>query len=72
MSAAGVRRRPARFVVGIDLGTTNTVIASASIPASVPSVFPVEQHVSAQALDALPLLPSTLYAPLPAEGIDKT
>lgn len=56
------------LVVGIDLGTTHTVVAWArpGAPEGV-QVFPVPQLVSQGETRALPLLPSFLYAPLPAE-----
>lgn len=63
----------ARFVVGIDLGTTHTVVASARIGAEGGAhkreiaVFPIVQHVSAGELEARGLLPSALYAPLEGE-----
>ncbi|MDB4944598.1 MAG: Chaperone protein DnaK [Labilithrix sp.] len=62
----------ARFVVGIDLGTTHTVVAYAEIDpkkkgAPEPRIFEVAQPITATEQDALPLLPSSLYAPLPGE-----
>ncbi len=64
---------PASHAVGIDLGTTNTVVASAILPresAPAPSVVPFDlpQLVGAAEVTALPMLPSVLYAPLDAEG----
>lgn len=61
----------ALFVVGIDLGTTHTVVAYAEItqraaPAR-PKIFDVPQLVDARAEEPRPLLPSVLYAPLPGE-----
>ena len=65
----------ARYVVGIDLGTTNTVVAYADLDdprglhrKDVAAVFPIEQAVSAGVVEARALLPSTLYAPLPDEA----
>ena len=52
--------------VGIDLGTTNTVVAFADANGT-PRVFDISQWVTAAEREALPLLPSALYAPLPAE-----
>lgn len=57
----------ARFVVGIDLGTTNTVVAYADPEERVTRVFAIPQWVSASEREALELLPSTLYAPLAGE-----
>ncbi len=63
----------AAYVVGIDLGTTHTVVAYAAIDARrtrtapEPVVFDVPQLAAARELEAKPLLPSCLYAPLPGE-----
>src|SRR5689334_17564988 len=52
----------ARFVVGIDLGTTNTVVASADVSGrAATSIFPLEQRVDAGAVEARALLPSVLF-----------
>ena len=57
----------ARFLVGIDLGTTTTVVAAAEVGAasekSPAEVFPLRQRVSAGEVEALPRLPSVLYIP---------
>ena len=45
-----------RFVVGIDLGTTNTVVAYAPIDERAIRVFPIPQWVSASESEALELL----------------
>ncbi|MEZ4222410.1 MAG: Hsp70 family protein [Polyangiaceae bacterium] len=55
-------------VLGIDLGTTHTVVASAPLGRP-PEVFPVSQWVSATEQDARALLPSYLFAPLPGEAV---
>lgn len=57
-----------RRIVGIDLGTTNTVVAWAD-PAkdTPPRIFEVSQLVTAAEIEARPLLPSMLYAPLAGE-----
>ncbi len=55
--------------VGIDLGTTHTVVAWADDSGAPPQVFPVPQLVSASELEALPLLASFLYAPAPHETV---
>lgn len=58
-----------RFLIGIDLGTTNSALAyvdaAAKFPGDVPSVksFAVPQHVALGEVDARPLLPSFLYLP---------
>jgi molecular chaperone DnaK (HSP70) len=58
----------ASFLVGIDLGTTNTVVASGPADgAAPPEVLAIPQLVTASEVEARPLLPSTLYAPLEAE-----
>ncbi|HMI86039.1 MAG TPA: Hsp70 family protein [Polyangiaceae bacterium] len=58
----------ARYVVGIDLGTTHTVVASATLSGDdAPSIFPIAQWVSRSERQASPLLASTLYAPLAGE-----
>lgn len=62
----------ARFVVGIDLGTTHTVVAYSEIDpkrkgAPDPRIFEVTQLITAREREALALLPSCLYAPLAGE-----
>jgi hypothetical protein len=62
-----------RYVVGIDLGTTHTVVAYAPIDprrtktAPDPVVLPIAQLVTTRESEPLLLLPSCLYAPLPGE-----
>ncbi len=62
-----------RFVVGIDLGTTHTVVASAPLDAAAgapePAVFPLPQLVTATESASRPLLPSLLYAPVTDEAV---
>lgn len=56
---------PARYIVGIDLGTTNTVVAYVDM-AQAPDLihlFEIEQCVAPGELKALPLLPSLRYHP---------
>ena len=56
-----------QYLVGIDLGTTHTVVAYA--PISTPQMiqlFPIEQLVDVGQVAARPLLPSVRYHP--AEG----
>jgi molecular chaperone DnaK (HSP70) len=57
-------------IVGIDLGTTHTVVAWAERGAEAePQVFAIPQLVSANEQAARPLLPSHLYAPLGTERV---
>lgn len=60
----------ARYVVGIDLGTTNTVVASSPKDEAALAVLPLPQVVAPGETAALPQLPSSLY--LPARGELKT
>src|SRR6188474_3222622 len=65
----GQRTMTSRFVVGIDLGTTNSALAFVDTGAGKdPNVtaFPVPQVVSPGAVEERPLLPSFLY--LPGDG----
>ncbi len=60
----------ARHVVGIDLGTTNTVVAAVDPrrrERGAAPVFAVEQRVDAGSVEPRTLLPSALYAPAEAE-----
>ena len=63
----------ARFVVGIDLGTTHTVVAYAPIDprrtrsAPEPRIFSIPQLTSLTELESLNLLPSALYSPVVGE-----
>jgi molecular chaperone DnaK (HSP70) len=62
----------AKHVVGIDLGTTNTVVASFAVEEAEetslsPDVLRIPQLVTAREVAARPLLPSCLYAPLAGE-----
>jgi len=53
----------ARYVVGIDLGTTNTVVAYVDLQSRRRiEVFPIEQRVAAGVEDRRQLLPSALFA----------
>ncbi len=60
----------ARFAVGIDLGTTNTVVAFAPIAGGAVLTFDVPQLVAAGEVEARPMFPSALYAPLPGERVE--
>lgn len=55
-----------RHVVGIDLGTTNTVVAFAEAGADAIRLFDIEQLVAPGEIKARPLLPSLRFHP--AEG----
>src|SRR5919201_397714 len=59
-----------RFVVGIDLGTTNSALAYVDTGAGGGArvkTFPVPQVVAQGAVEDRPLLPSFLYLPGPGE-----
>lgn len=57
-----------RFVVGIDLGTTNTVVAWAPADAATaPAILPVAQRSAPGVVEPLAALRSALYAPIPGE-----
>jgi molecular chaperone DnaK (HSP70) len=59
----------ARFVVGIDLGTTNSAVAFVDTQAPSPAIamFAIEQLVAAGTVEARPTQPSFLYLPAEAE-----
>ncbi len=57
-----------RGIIGIDLGTSNTVVALKLDARAQPEVFPIEQHVSATTKESRALLPSCLYAPIEGES----
>jgi molecular chaperone DnaK (HSP70) len=59
-----------KFIVGIDLGTTNTVVAYAERsagPDALPAIFEIEQLVALGEVAARPSLPSLRYHPAPGE-----
>ena len=64
----------AQFIIGIDLGTTNSALAYASIGAadeeSEVKLFYVSQLVNPGEVADLDLLPSTLYIPGPSEFVE--
>jgi molecular chaperone DnaK (HSP70) len=61
----------ARLVVGIDLGTTNTVVASAPVDGSERArVFELAQLVGPAEVELRALFPSMLYAPLDGERVE--
>ncbi len=57
-------------VLGIDLGTTHTALASvdANAEGAKPEIFPIPQLVSAGEVEARPLLPSFLYFAHESDG----
>lgn len=61
----------AHFLVGIDLGTTHTVVAFADLRGGLaqasPQLFEIPQTVAPGEVAARPLLPSLRYHPLPGE-----
>jgi len=60
------------YYVGIDLGTTHTVVAfapSAASPQAPIEIMPLRQLVGPSEIEALPLLPSFLYAPAASEQL---
>ena len=58
----------APLVVGIDLGTTHTVVAWSELaPEAEPAIFPIAQQTARGEIDERALLPSFLYAPTEAE-----
>src|SRR5256885_2025157 len=59
-----------KFVVGIDLGTTHTVVAASPVDRAQIEVFPIVQLVAAGEVAALALLPSFLYTPAEGELIE--
>jgi molecular chaperone DnaK (HSP70) len=56
------------LVVGIDLGTTHTVVAYAEGERE-PRIFSIPQLVTATEVASRPLLASSLYAPAPGEAV---
>ncbi|MDR3097935.1 MAG: hsp70 family protein, partial [Paraburkholderia sp.] len=56
-----------QYVVGIDLGTSNTVVAYAETGADEIRVFDIEQLTAPGEVGAQPLLPSARYHPAPGE-----
>jgi molecular chaperone DnaK (HSP70) len=64
----------ARAAVGIDLGTTHTVVAWAPLDerTATTQVLPLPQLVSGHEIEARALLPSMLYAPLEGERVEDT
>ncbi|MDP3707581.1 MAG: Hsp70 family protein, partial [Polaromonas sp.] len=57
------KAKPSQYIVGIDLGTTHTVVAYARLGKAQPAIelLQIEQLVAAGQVAALPLLPSVRY-----------
>ena len=55
----------ARYLIGIDLGTTNTALAwlDSQDETATPAIFPIPQIVAAGEIAELPMLPSFIYLP---------
>ncbi len=66
MSGAGGAARPA-YLVGIDLGTSNTALAFAAPGSREVELFAIEQLVAPGQVAARPLLPSVRYHPAAGE-----
>lgn len=64
-AAKGAAPGTAAYRVGIDLGTTHTVVAYARRGSAELAVFPIPQTVAAGEVAALPLLPSLRFHPAP-------
>jgi hypothetical protein len=62
----------ARFSIGIDLGTTNSVLAYSELDGEQPQVriLPIPQVVAPRQIESYPFLPSFLYMPTQAEIAD--
>ena len=60
-----------RYIVGIDLGTTHTVVAYGPADASSPPrIFEIDQLIAPGEIEARPLLHSLRYHPAPSEISD--
>ncbi|MFT6952662.1 MAG: molecular chaperone DnaK (HSP70), partial [Paraglaciecola sp.] len=66
-----VNQQEARYLIGIDLGTTNTVVAYAdrqrALTAENCQIFEIEQLVAAGEVAKRPMLPSFRYHPAKGE-----
>ncbi len=58
----------ARHIVGIDLGTSNTVVAHATLEEPSPRVLPIAQRTSATTIEHAALFPSCAFATLDGEA----
>lgn len=68
MSTGNIAGYVARYIVGIDLGTTHTVVAYSDINSdSEIHLFEIEQLVGLGEMGSRPLLPSLRYHPAPDE-----
>ena len=67
---SGVVRMSAQYVIGIDLGTTNSVLAFAPLDADQPrlELLPIPQLVAAATAESRSMLPSFLYLAAPHEA----
>src|SRR5690349_21304791 len=65
---------PPVFLIGIDLGTTNSAVAAVDTRASIPRVelFPIAQLTAPGTVEDRPVLPSFLYFPEPDESARRT
>ena len=61
---------PAKYIIGIDLGTTNSALAYAQLDADTPDVklLPIPQLVAPAVVESRTLLPSFLYLATKQEG----
>ena len=61
-----------QFIIGIDLGTTNSALAflDANLPASSVQSFPIDQLLNPNEVAKQGLLPSSLYLPGPNEFVE--
>lgn len=61
---------PAKFAVGIDLGTTNSVVAYIELSAEAPKIqlLAIPQIIAPGTIEARPMLPSFLYLATDEEG----
>lgn len=70
--SAAAAAPPAKYAVGIDLGTTNSVIAYMALDADAAEkrieLLPIPQIVAAATAEARPMLPSFYYTAPEAEG----
>ena len=64
-----MKNQAPQYLVGIDLGTTHTVVAYASTEKSATEIhlFHIEQLIALGEVAAQPLLPSVRYHPAPGE-----
>jgi len=71
--STGTSTASSRFVVGIDLGTTNSVVAFVDTAAAEPRLetLPIPQLTDAASVEARTLLPSFLYLPASGEFVAK-